>query len=216
MRRNHVLLAILLVVGAFVVWRWHGFPEKTAAAPPPSSSPASNRIAGAVAASGETTPPGESTPIAPSPTSPDLPAPMSSGEIARVVAAYSQPGRMVFVELAISTRGIAAVRAIGATGRAKPGPVQRGVGHLQYEVFSPTGERTLTGSAPDPLHERLEYEDEQQPGKIRAIVVDRSEGLLNLRLPGEADAARLVFFREVASASAGGTTRESAGEIVLR
>jgi hypothetical protein len=108
------------------------------------------------------------------------------------------------------------VHATGAGGRAKPAAVQHGLGQLQYEVFSPAGERTFTGSVEDPLHRRLEYEDEQQLGKLRATVVDQNEGLLHLRLPGEADAARIVFYRETVSTSSTESNRESAGEVLLR
>lgn len=135
---------------------------------------------------------------------------MPQAEIARIVETNSQPGRMVFVELQFADGRITATRATGAGGRAKPGAIQSGIGFLQYEVFSPSGELTLTGSVPDPLHRRLEYEDEQRPGGIRVTVVDHETGSLQLRIPGEANAARLTFFRENAAG------REPAGEVILR
>lgn len=135
---------------------------------------------------------------------------MSFSEISQIVAENSQAGRILFLELEFSPKGIVATRGVGATGRAKPGAMRSGAGYLQFEVFSPTGERTLTGSIEDPLHQRLEYEDETQPGRLRAKIVDRASGSISLRLPGEANAARVVFFRT------GSSGRESAGEIVLR
>lgn len=135
---------------------------------------------------------------------------MTPAEIARIVEDNSQPGRMVFVEFKFARGGIVATHALGAAGRAKPRPIQHGAGHLQFEIFSPSGERTLGGSVEDPLHRRLEYEDPQQPGAIRTTLVDQETGVLSLRIPGEANAARVIFFRETAAG------REPAGEMILR
>ena len=201
MRRKILIALALLGIGALAVW-WFKIAPKNF----PASAPA--RAKTELAA-----PVVSTTPAATAASNPDAVASipvMLPAEIARVVGENAQPGRMVFVQLQFADGLVTATRAVGAAGRAKPGPVQRGLGHLQYEIYSDTGELTLSGSAEDPLHQRFEYEDETQPGTLRAMVIDRPTGSLDLRLPGEARAARILFFRENASG------REPAGEVILR
>jgi hypothetical protein len=206
--RKHLFLALAaLCLGLFLAWWWMGDGRSNAHDASSDSSPSANNATDATTPAIAGEPASAARLIEPDTA---IPPPMPPAQIAHVVATNAQPGRMVFVELQFADGRITATRATGAGGRAKPGANQSGVGYLQFEIFSPSGERTFTGSVPDPLHRRLEYEDEQRPGGIRVTVVDHETGSLQLRIPGEANAARLIFFRENAAG------REPAGEVILR
>ncbi|MBI5382491.1 MAG: hypothetical protein HZA31_11375 [Opitutae bacterium] len=196
--RKRIVIALGLVVLGGALW-WRSQPERTQ-----PTEPASERTVATVPA-----PANGLKQVATA--APEVPE-MSSVELARVVAENARPGRMVFVDFVFTPERIAAVRAEGAAGRAKVSGPRHGAGWLHYDVFSPTQMRTLTGAVPDPLRQRFEYEDETLPGALRSTVVARERGVLALRLPGEADAARVVFYRE--TAAAGG--RELVGAVTLR
>lgn len=206
--RKHLLLAIAaLCLGLVLAWWWMDDARSNVPNASTDSSPSAHDATDAAVPSAPSETAGNARLIEPDAATPP---PMPPPEIARIVDTNSKPGRMVFVELRFADGRITPTRATGAGGRAKPGANLSGVGYLQFEVFSPSGERTFTGSVPDPLHRRLEYEDEQRPGGIRVTVVDHETGSLQLRIPGEANAARLIFFRENAAG------REPAGEVILR
>jgi hypothetical protein len=152
--------------------------------------------------------------------SPALLAPPSPERMRQTVAENAVPGRMVFLDFVITRDGLRWVGATGASGRAKPRVVQTGFGFVRFEVFDRGGRMTLAGSEPDPTRRRLEYPAAGDDGRIATKVISSAEGAFAVRLPGEVDAARIVFFREKEprspAASSNGADREILGDFSLR
>jgi hypothetical protein len=141
---------------------------------------------------------------------------MPAEALARILAENAQPGRLVFLDIALSERGEACViGAVGTPGHVKPGPEQGGFGWLLVEAFDDDGTLTYRRWVPDPTRERSEFPDSNDPGRIRSHVTTREVGELALRLPGEARPARLVFSRDSPLLTPDGRRREIVGSLVL-
>lgn len=135
-------------------------------------------------------PPGS---IAPAPAPPDL----APSALARVVAANSGSGRILFLDFAIDPTGLRLTGVHGAVGRAKPRASRAGPGFIAYEIRDHTGRVTHSGAVEDPRHQRLEYPADDGLGGIRSVFLDQPAGRFDLRIPGESLPDRLVFFAPI-------------------
>lgn len=148
------------------------------------------------------------------------PASSSLDEMRQTVAENMVPGRMVFLDFALSAEGLRWIGATGAAGRAKAEVPQTGLGFVRYEVFDRAGRIAAAGSVVDPMHRRIEHPAEGNEGKIAIAVFHAPAGVVAVRVPGESDAARIVFFRESDSQAGlerrGEIEREIVGTVLLR
>ena len=137
-------------------------------------------------------------------------------------AAWSQeikePARngLVFLHLKVDTNGVALVSRTVRPGRYKGGPTR---GALEYEIGDGAGRVLFQGRARDPLVERYEYEDPDEPGKIRVKEVRRESAEIVVRVPRKDEARVMRVYRRRPAApgeiQAQSTTREFIGEIKL-
>jgi hypothetical protein len=211
--RLHLVTVLLLVfVGVLLFWPRHRRNESTA------SSGGTRGPAAVVASASIGTEKGRNDADASGRI--HVPANASLVQMRRVVEENAAPGRMVFLNLMLAADGLHWVSAVGAAGRVKPGLAQSGFGVIGYEVFDRAGRMALAGSVPDPTRHRLEHPAAGDDGKITSTVIVSAEGEFAIRLPGEADAARVVFFRNQEPPSTAGPPtragREILGELSLR
>lgn len=73
-------------------------------------------------------------------------------------------------------------------------------GEIQYELLGESGVM-LQGAITNPLVQRFEYEDPDNPGKLLSKTVNWTEATVNLRVPYSAAIKELTFYREQSSGS---------------
>jgi len=73
-------------------------------------------------------------------------------------------------------------------------------GEIQYELLGESGVM-LQGAITNPLVQRFEYEDPDNPGKLISKTVNWIEATVNLRVPYSAAIKELTFYREQSSGS---------------
>ena len=128
----------------------------------------------------------------------------------------SPRSEILFLHLRLDTNGVALVSRTVRPGRFK-GESSRGA--IEIEVGDGAGRVLYRGRARDPLVERFEYEDPDEPGKILVKEVRLQSGEMMLRLPRREEARVMRVYRRRAAAVGEihpqATTREFLGEIVL-
>jgi hypothetical protein len=144
------------------------------------------------------------------PISPDL----STEHLQRTIAANLVPGRMLFLDFSLGPTSLALTGAQGAAGRAKPTPARDDPGFIRYDVFDSTGRLVIEGTVEDPTRRRIEFPASSDDGRIASTAQSAAAGTFAVRLPGESDAARIVFSR--LTRGGGKSPREPLGELILR
>lgn len=85
-----------------------------------------------------------------------------------------------------------------------------------YDLVSSTGEILWSGTMRDPSFRRYEYEDPNEPGKIRSKQVLLDDVEFTVRVPHIDGGQRVQFYRSIAtSAVEGRPVRQSIGTIIL-
>lgn len=76
-------------------------------------------------------------------------------------------------------------------------------GNLEYEALSLSGDVVWKGSLSDPLVRRLEYEDPDNPGQLKAKIIKADTARFVVRIPADAVIDRITFYRVERRSEAG-------------
>ena len=114
----------------------------------------------------------------------DLPAKVSAG-----------PEKIIFLTLHADSTGISLVKASSVDGILKERRDSSLRGEILYEVESIDGSVLAHGSANNPLQKRLEYEDPDEPGRLRSKLVTVQESDFVLRIAHRLDIESISFYR---------------------
>ena len=66
---------------------------------------------------------------------------------------------------------------------------------MYFEAADKDGKVVYQGSFDDPLVKRLEYEDPDNPGKLKSITVFLDKAELTVRVPGDMNIENVSFYR---------------------
>lgn len=122
----------------------------------------------------------------------------------RCQAAESGDG-IAFLTLQVTTDTVTLISWQSVPGKLKRLRHQRETSGLLYEATAAGGEVLWQGSLPNPLIQRFEYEDPDNPGVLKSKLITRDSATVVIRLPADLAAQRISFWKLRAAASTDGT-----------
>ncbi len=115
-----------------------------------------------------------------------------------------EEGGIVFLRLALRNGTVSLVGCDVRPGTLKGRSGGSQAGGLVVDVRAANGRLLWSGSIPDPLVRRYEYEDPAQPGSLKPVVVTRDSAEFSVRIPYFAETDRVEF----SGPESGGATGE--------
>ncbi|MEW5700776.1 MAG: hypothetical protein AB1792_00915 [Candidatus Zixiibacteriota bacterium] len=91
-------------------------------------------------------------------------------------------------------------------GDLRPSRAKSAHGEWEYETTTASGEVIWKGNLSDPLRRRLEYEDPDHPGQIKAKFVTVDSARAVIRVPADSAASRIAVYRIERTTGADGKT----------
>jgi hypothetical protein len=136
--------------------------------------------------------------------------------LAGAYAGAQENSRIVFLHLKMRQGKVVLLDQTTRAGSLKQSRAAQQYATWTYDLVSPTGEVLWSGTMRDPSFKRYEYEDPNEPGKIRSKQVLLDDVEFTVRVPHIDSAQRVQFYRSIAtSAVAERPVRQSIGTIIL-
>lgn len=107
----------------------------------------------------------------------------------------TSPGEIVFLHLQIDSARVTLLDTRTVAGSLKIPRGDRVYRAVYFEAADKSGKVVYQGSIDDPLVKRLEYEDPDNPGKLKSktVILDNAE--LTVRIPGNMNIESVSFYR---------------------
>lgn len=122
----------------------------------------------------------------------------------RCQAAESGDG-IAFLTLRVTIDTVTLTDWQSVPGKLKKLRHQRATSGLLYKATAAGGEVLWQGSVPDPLIQRFEYEDPDNPGVLKAKLVTRDSATVVIRLPANLAVESISFWKLRAAVLPDGT-----------
>lgn len=113
---------------------------------------------------------------------------------------------IAFLTLRVTSDTVTLTDWQSVPGKLKRLRRQRETSGLLYEAMAAGGEILWQGSVPNPLIQRFDYEDPDNPGVLKAKLVTRDSATVVIRLPADLAAKSISFWKLRAAASPDGKT----------
>ena len=91
---------------------------------------------------------------------------------------------IIFLHMQVDSSGVTLLDSRTVAGNLKIPRAQRVYRAVYFEAADKDGKVVYQGSFDDPLVKRLEYEDPDNPGKLKSITVFLDKAELTVRVPG--------------------------------
>jgi len=123
--------------------------------------------------------------------------------------------KIIFLHMRIDADGVSLVDSRTVPGRLKTPRTDQPRGEIVYELVAEQSIALYTAGISDPLTLRFDYEDPDQPGRLRSKTVQLEETEFTVRVPYAAEATHVNFYRvdRAAGTSAQAATRQLIGSI---
>jgi hypothetical protein len=132
---------------------------------------------------------------------------------ASLAAADDNDGsEIIFLHLRIDAGGVSLVDARTVPGHLKTPRTDQPRGELVYELVAGESEVLYTAGINDPLTLKFDYEDPDQPGRLKSKVVQLNETEFTVRVPAVAGATSVNFYR--VERTTGASTRSAARQLI--
>jgi hypothetical protein len=135
----------------------------------------------------------------------------------RVAAADTGGSDIIFLHLRIDAGGVSLVDSRTVPGRLKTPRSDQPRGGLVYEVVTGQSDVLYANGIDDPLTLKFDYEDPDQPGRLRSKVIRLEQTEFTVRVPAIPEATNVNFYRveRASGASAHTASRQLIGSIPL-
>ncbi len=126
-------------------------------------------------------------------------------------------GGVVFLRLEVSADSVALVQATVSEGSFKQPRIPDTTRAIQYRVMLDDGTEWTVGSRDDARIRRYEYEDPDNPGHLRSVMVTLDTAPLIIRVPYHEKLSHVEFYRKpvLESEMARGPDRRPFGRLEL-
>jgi len=116
-----------------------------------------------------------------------------------LAAAEKNQSKILFLHLKFKDNTITLVKTTIRPGVVKPMLPPKDSDFLYYEVSSSSGVLLWKGGIKDPSFVRYEYEDPDQPGKLKVKEIKLEEAEFTLRIPYNPEFQLIEFYKSVPS-----------------
>jgi hypothetical protein len=130
------------------------------------------------------------------------------------VSAEGGGNGIAFLTISLSDDNVRLVDWTIAEGVLHPPRAGTRHGDLEYEAVTASDSIVWTGSLPDPLTRRVEYEDPDNPGQLKMKTVTLDSARFVVRVPVDSRIDRFVFYRAVKPSEKAVAARKPLGAII--
>ncbi len=114
-------------------------------------------------------------------------------------AGEKNQSKILFLQIKIKDNSLILIKKDIRPGVLKQIPHSPDSDFLFYQVFSSSGALLWKGGIKDPSVVRYEYEDPDQPGKLKVKEIRLDEAEFTLRIPYNPEFQRIEFYKSVPS-----------------